>query len=335
MARQAGRKAAARKPAARKPKRRLTVWALAAAAGIALLAWGALSRQGGGARGSTATGEAALEHVRHMVGLGPRPSGSTAHETMQRYIVEQSQAAGWTVEQDRFTAATPNGPVPMNNIVARREGSRAGAPTGSPTGSNDRVIILAAHYDTKLFREFRFLGANDGASGAGLLLALAPVLAARNYNRTLWLVWLDGEEAVREWSDTDSLYGSRHLAEKLQAEGAVPKIEAFVLVDMVGDRELDIRRETASTPWLTDLVWGVARRLGHQRYFLNSTHTILDDHLPLLNAGIPAVDLIDFDYGGIRSYWHTAEDTLDKISAQSLQVVGEVLLETVAELDRR
>jgi len=323
--RQAARKVSAHKASTQKPisesRRRVTVWVAAAAAGVALLAWGALSRQGS-VRGA-ATGEAAMEHVRHLVSLGPRPSGSTAHETMQRYIVEQAEAAGWTIEQDRFTAATPEGPVPMNNILARRP------------GSSDRVIILAAHYDTKLFREFRFVGANDGASGTGLLLALAPVLAARNYNRTIWLVWLDGEEAFRDWTETDSLYGSRHMAAKLQSEGAVSKIDAFVLVDMVGDRDLDIRRETNSTPWLTDLVWDVAHRLGHQRYFPNSTQTISDDHLPFLEAGISAVDLIDYNYGRNNGYWHTAEDTLDKVSARSLQVVGEVLLETVAELDRR
>ena len=316
-------KGPARKALARKPKRRLAGWAAAAVAGIALICWGALSRQT--ASGNTATGDAAFEHVRRMVDLGPRPSGSTAHETMQRYIVEQAEAAGWTVEQDRFTAATPNGMVPMNNIIARRPGS----------DSNARVIILAAHYDTKLFREFRFLGANDGASGAGLLLALAPILAKRSFQHAVWLVWLDGEEAVREWTDSDSVYGSRHMAAKLQSEGAVANIEAFVLVDMIGDRDLGIRRESNSTPWLTDLVWGVARRLGHQRHFLNSTHTISDDHLPFLAVGIPSVDLIDFDYGGIGAYWHSAADTLDKVSAESLQVVGEVLLESVAELDRR
>jgi Zn-dependent M28 family amino/carboxypeptidase len=264
-----------------------------------------------------------MEHVRHLVGLGPRPSGSTAHETMQRYIAEKAESSGWAVEQDRFTATTPEGQVAMNNIVASRP------------GTSDRVIILAAHYDTKLFREFRFVGANDGASGTGLLLALAPALAARNYKHTIWLVWLDGEEAFRDWTDVDSLYGSRHMAAKLQADGGVSKIAAFVLVDMVGDRDLDIRRETNSTPWLTDLVWDAARRLGHQRYFSNATHTISDDHLPFLEAGIPSVDLIDYNYGRNNGYWHTAEDTLDKVSAQSLQVVGEVVLEAVAELDRR
>jgi len=305
-----------------RPKRRRTGWVLAALAAIALIGWGALSRQRGGAADS-AIGQAALDHVRELVSYGPRPSGSPAHRTMQQYIVEKAAAAGWAVEQDRFTADTPAGPVPMNNIVARRP------------GRSPRVLILATHYDTKLFREFRFVGANDGGSGTGLLLALAPILARRNFNHTLWLVWLDGEEAIQDWTDTDSLYGSRHMAEKLKADAAVPQIGAFLLVDMIGDRDLDLHRETNSTPWLTDLVWNVAGRLGHQRHFLNSSHTISDDHLPFLAAGVPAVDLIDYNYGRNNAYWHAAEDTLDKLSAQSLQVMSEVLLEAVAELDRQ
>lgn len=306
-----------------RPQRRRTGWVLAALVAIALIGWGALSRQGGGGGGNAAIGQAALDHVRELVSYGPRPSGSAAHSKMQQYIVGKAQAAGWTAEQDRFTADTPIGPVPMNNIVAKRP------------GRSPRVLLLATHYDTKLFQEFRFVGANDGGSGTGLLLALAPILAQRNFNHTVWLVWLDGEEAVREWTDADSLYGSRHMAEKLKAEGAVPQIGAFLLVDMIGDRDLDLHRETNSTPWLTDLVWGVARRLGQQRHFQNSSQTISDDHLPFLAAGVPAVDLIDYNYGRDNAYWHTAADTLDRLSAQSLQVVGEVLLEAVAELDRR
>ena len=296
----------------------MTGWALAALAGIALLRWGALPLQR-----DNAIGQAALEHVRELTALGPRPPDSPAHRTMQRTIVGKAEAAGWAVEQDRFTATTPNGAVPMNNIVARRK------------GRSPRVIILATHYDTKLARDFRFVGANDGVSGTGLLLALAPILAKRNYNHSIWLAWLDGEEAFREWSDTDSVYGSRHMAAKLKSEGAAPQIGAFVLVDMIGDRDLDIQRESNSTPWLTDLVWRTARRLGHQRSFQDSASAISDDHLPFLAAGIPSVDLIDFNYGSNNRYWHTAEDTLDKLSAQSLQVVGDVLLEVVAELDRQ
>lgn len=210
----------------------------------------------------------------------------------------------------------------MYNIIARRP------------GSSGRVIILAAHYDTKLINDFRFVGANDGASGAGLLLAIAPILAKQDYLHAIWLVWLDGKEPIREWSDRDSLYGSRHAAAKLKAEGSVPNIAALVLLDMIGDQRLDIRRETNSTPWLTELVWGVAHRMGYETAFLDSSLTISDDHLPFLAAGIPSVDLIDYNYGQ-PTFWHTAKDTLDKLSAQSLQVVAEVLLEAVAEVDRK
>lgn len=289
-------------------------------AGIALLYWGALSLTKPPA--NPAIGEAAMEHVKKMVAFGPRPPGSEAHGKTQRYIQETLQAAGWTLEQDPFTAQTPSGPVPMNNIIGRR------------AGRTERVILLAAHYETKLEHNFQFLGANDGGSGAGLLLALAPILAKQTYNHTIWLVFFDGEEAFEEWSEDDSLYGSRHLVEKLKASGELSKIGALFLVDMIGDRDLDIRREINSTPWLTDLVWRAARRLGQDRYFLDSRMVISDDHLPFLKAGVPAVDLIDFNYGPGNRYWHSVEDTLDKMSAQSLGTVGEVLLEAMAELDR-
>ena len=264
-----------------------------------------------------------MDEVRELVAFGARPPGSPAHAKMQQHIEGKLAAAGWEVEADRFTAVTPLGPIPMNNIVGRR------------AGSSSRVLILATHYDTKFERDFPFVGANDGGSSTGLLLALAPLLARRQYNHTIWLAFLDGEEAFEEWSDTDSLYGSRHMAEKLRANGMVPQIGAFLLVDMIGDKDLDIRRETNSTPWLTDLVWRTARRLGYSKYFLDSTQTISDDHLPFLRVGIPAVDLIDLNYGPGNRYHHSPEDTLDKVSAESLQIVGEVLLETLAELDRQ
>ncbi|MBI4464550.1 MAG: M28 family peptidase [Acidobacteria bacterium] len=286
--------------------------------GTILAGWGALSLTQ-----NAAIGKPAMDEVREIVSFGPRPPGSPAHAKMEAYIEEKLVAAGWKVEPDRFTAATPMGPIPMNNIVGRR------------AGPNPRVLILATHYDTKLERDFSFAGANDGGSGTGLLLALAPLLARRHFNHTIWLAFLDGEEAFGEWSDTDSLYGSRHLAEKLRAECRVPQIGAFLLVDMIGDRELDIRRESNSTAWLTDLVWRTARRLGHADHFLDFTQTVSDDHIPFLQAGIPAVDLIDLNYGPGNRYHHSPQDTLDKVSVESLQIVGEVLLETLAELDRQ
>ena len=285
--------------------------------GAALLLWGAFSLTN-----EAVLGKAAFEHVRQMVAFGPRPPGSEAHRKTETYIRQTLEAAGFAVEEDRFTAGTPQGPIPMNNIV------------GKLAGRDSRILMLAAHYDTKRMPDFPFVGANDGGSGTGLLLALAPVLAQRSFNHSIWLVFFDGEEAFEEWSPSDSLYGSRRFAARLRADGIIPRIGAFLLVDMVGDADLGILRESNSTPWLRDLVWRVAGRLGHSRHFLNTSAAVEDDHVPLIQAGAPAVDLIDFDYGAGNRYWHSPEDTLDKLSPQSLQVVGEVLLEVIAELDR-
>ena len=289
---------------------------------LALLVTGpALSLAGG-----SALGKAALDRVNELVALGPRPVGSEAHRKMERIIIDQLKAAGVSVDEDRFTTDTPDGPVAMNNISGRIPGR------GGPSA---RTIILATHYDTKIETKFQFVGANDGGSGTGLLLALAPLIAKRGFVHNVWLVFLDGEEAFHEWTATDSVYGSRHLAAQLQSNGGVPKIGAFILLDMIGDKNLGILRDSNSTPWLRDVVWKVAGRLGYSKYFLSTGTAMEDDHVPLLQAGVPSVDLIDFDYGPDQSYWHTAKDTADKLSAQSLGIVGEVALETIAELDRQ
>ena len=299
------------------------VMAVAGVAATALLGWAALSLTK-----EASLGRDALQEVKQLVAFGPRPCGSEPHRKTERAIVEKLQAAGIPVQQDRFTGDTPIGPVAMNNIVGRVAGRGVGPGAG-------RTIVLATHYDTKLEGKFPFLGANDGGSGTGLLLALAPLLAKRSLNHSVWLVFLDGEEAFEQWSARDSLYGSRHFAAQLQAEGTLSQVGAFILIDMIGDADLGILQDSNSTPWLRDLVWKAAGRLDYSRYFLNSRMAIEDDHIPLILAGVPSVDLIDFDYGRGNSYWHSAQDTVDKLSAQSLQVVGEVLLEAIAELDRQ
>ena len=210
---------------------------------------------------------------------------------------------------------TPHGRVRMANVVARLPGRRAD------------VVALAGHYDTKLFTSFRFVGANDGGSSAGLLIELARRLAKAPREYTVWLVWFDGEEAREAWTATDSLYGSRHLAAALERAGRLPR--ALVLVDMIGDRDLNIRRDTYSTPWLNDILWASAARLGHGKHFLNDPLPVEDDHVPFLKAGVPAALLIDFDFPP----WHTAGDTLDKVSAQSLAVVGDVLLDALPSIE--
>jgi Zn-dependent M28 family amino/carboxypeptidase len=196
-------------------------------------------------------------------------------------------------------------------------------------GRRPEVILLGGHYDTKLFQGFRFVGANDGGSSAGLLLELARRLNQAPRAFTYWVVFFDGEEARREWSASDGLYGSRHLADELLRDGRLRRLKTVVVVDMIGDRELAIRREQASTPWLTELIWASARRLGHRAHFLDEILAVEDDHLPFLRLGVPAALLIDFDFPS----WHTAEDTLDKVSPRSLQVVGEVLLDALPAVE--
>jgi Zn-dependent M28 family amino/carboxypeptidase len=194
-------------------------------------------------------------------------------------------------------------------------------------GRRPDVILLGGHYDTKSFKEFRFVGANDGGSSAALLLELARRLAAAPGEYTYWLVWFDGEEARASWTATDSLYGSRRLAAELAQARRLPR--AMILVDMIGDRNLGILRDTYSTRWLVDIVWATAARLGHGRHFLGTEMGVEDDHAPFLNAGVPAVLLIDFDYPP----WHTADDTLDKVSAQSLAIVGDTVLEALPSVE--
>jgi len=269
-------------------------------------------------------GEMAFEYLRSIVELGPRPSGSQAIVATQKFILETLRRGKVVVEEDPFLAATPIGPVSMNNLIAK-------IPGASPD-----AIILAGHYDTKRFDTFRFVGANDGGSSSAFLLELAQVLAHRKNPFTIWCVFFDGEEAVREWTDTDSLYGSRHLVQRLKAGGQLSKIRAMILVDMIGDRDLDILKESNSTPWLIDLLWSGAAELGYQKNFLPQSFAIGgDDHFPFLREGIPAVDLIDFDYGFSNIYWHSERDTLDKCSARSLQIVGDTILRSLPRIESR
>jgi Zn-dependent M28 family amino/carboxypeptidase len=198
-------------------------------------------------------------------------------------------------------------------------------------GRRPEIVLIGGHYDTKRFGEFRFVGANDGGSSTGFLLELARALKTEPREFTYWIVFFDGEEARGKWSATDGIYGSRHLAASLRSDGRLQRVKAVVVVDMIGDRELNIRREQASTPWLTEAIWESARRLGHRAHFLDEVLAVEDDHVPFLQAGVPSALLIDFDYG---AFWHTPEDTLDKVSADSLQVVGDVLLHALPAIER-
>ncbi len=268
----------------------------------------------------------AFEHVRRQVAFGPRPAGSPALAETRKYLVAELTSYGLKVTEEPFTAATPAGKVDMVNVIAELP------------GASPETVVLSSHYDTK--RMANFVGANDGGSSTGALLEIARVLAdsgkARKPEMTIQFVFFDGEEAVIDWSDEDSTYGSRHFVASRQKLGTLSTIRGMVLLDMIGDRDLVIAREGNSTSTLTDVIWSTAASLGYAKHFVNTKHYIEDDHVPFLKAGVSAVDIIDFQFGTSRdrygdggptnAYWHTPDDTLDKVSAESLKVVGDTVI---------
>lgn len=261
----------------------------------------------------------AWDHLRQLVSLGPRPAGSAGIEQSRAYIKKQLAAAEVPVVEQTWDAPTPVGALRMVNLIATIRGGRP-----------DRLVI-AGHYDTKRFREFRFVGANDGGSSAAFLIEFARVLKARRNALTMELLFLDGEEAVIEWQGDDRTYGSRHYVEVARNNGSLASLRAVVLVDMIGDRDLRIRRDLNSTPWLTNILWDAARREKLGAYFSSESTQIEDDHVPFVQAGVAAVDLIDLEYAA----WHTDGDTLDAVSARSLQVVGDVVLSALPDIEAR
>jgi len=265
-------------------------------------------------------GQRAMKYTREVVAFGARPVASPPHQRLESYIL--AQLKGDQVESDEFTAQTPAGAFPMRNIIAKYPGTK------------DGIIVIGSHYDT-LYDRPKFLGANDGGATTGLLLELANHLRGTREGYSVWLVWFDGEEAIRHWSDTDSVYGSRHLAEKWQKDGTLKKIKAFLLTDMIGDADLDIMRDDNSTAWLEDLVGQAAKNLGYQSHFFAYETAVQDDHLPFGRLGVPVADIIDLDYGYNNALHHTDRDTLDKVSSKSLKISGDVVLETVRLLDLR
>jgi Zn-dependent M28 family amino/carboxypeptidase len=268
-------------------------------------------------------GQQALQYAAQIVAFGQRTPGSPGHHKAEEFILKHLKQDNAQIDSDSFTATTPKGPLPMRNIIAK-----------FGTG-NDHILLVTGHYDTKFLHNF--VGANDGGSSTALLLALADSLARTPPKTPVWLVFFDGEEAVREWTDTDSTYGSRHLAQKFQNERLIPKIRALLLVDMIGDRDLDIARDENSTPWLIDFVSSAAQQVGDSDYFFKQSMAISDDHEPFTKIGVPSIDLIDFTFGpnNTNRWWHTPQDTLDKLSAHSLQVVGDVVLKTLQLLQQQ
>jgi len=223
------------------------------------------------------------------------------------------------VETDSFGADTPVGRLPMKNIVVKSPGEKPG------------VILLGIHYDT-LLKE-NFVGADDAGSSTAVMLELARLVCPQHGRYAVWIAFFDGEEAMKQWSDTDSRYGSRQMAARLSTSGDIKKIKAFLLADIVGGRKAQFLRESSSNPALIELVWNTAAKLGYSAVFLNAMTSAEDDHDSFMKRGVPAVDVIaDFMNNG---YWHTPQDSLDKISPRTLAVVGHVFLESVKQLQSK
>jgi len=269
----------------------------------------------------------AFQYTREVTAFGPRYMGSENHKKLERYIVDHLK--GDQLEDDAFTAETVEGKFPVRNIIAKFPGTK------------DGIIVIMGHYDTVYsLRNSGFVGANDGGSSTAILLEFANQLRGglRDNKRdgySVWLVWTDGEEAVKTWSDTDSVYGSRHLAEKWEKDGTLKKIKALMVMDMIGDADLDIQRNTKGASWLLDLIYSAAERLGYQSHFYAVEEPIEDDHVPFFNRGVPCADVIDLDYGYNNVFHHTPQDTMDKLSPKSLEIAGDTILEAIHMLDQR
>jgi hypothetical protein len=277
---------------------------------------------------ATFDGERAWKHLEKQVELGPRPSASPANESLRAYIAHELESYGLAPIRETFTCAeAPTGPLSVTNVYADV------APSGGDRASSP-IVVVCTHFDTKRM-SFPFLGANDGGSGTAVLLELARHLAARPSSQITWrVVFLDGEEALRaKWADPDNRYGSRRHVEAFVKRGEAKRVKACVLLDMIGDRDLNVLRETNSDSRLFAIVRDAAKSLGLEKHFSAPAQPIEDDHLSFMAAGVPSVDLIDFDYGPDGAYWHSKDDTLEHCSRDSLVVVGRVLIEALPALE--
>jgi len=293
---------------------------LAATTAIVLVACGAdaQNRASGTAPRAGFDSNRAWTDLERQVAFGPRPAGSAALAQCRQYIEAQLKAAGISFREQPFDAMTPAGVIKMVNVI------------GTIPGRRPERIALATHYDTKRFQQFKFLGASDGASSTAAVLELARVLKNRQNEFTIELLFLDGEEAVNlEWRDPDNTYGSKYYVQAAKQARTLAGLKALVLLDMVGDRDLDIRPDSNSARWLNAIVWSSAARLGYSSTFVPDGFTVEDDHLPFVEAGVASIDIIDLDY----PQWHTAQDDLAHVSARSLQIVGDVVLDAWPQIE--
>lgn len=268
-------------------------------------------------------------YVEQIVSFGERYPGSPGHAKTEALIRSVVRRDGGTLAEDDFVASTPRGRVPVHNLIGKFNVS------GDP---HQPIFILAGHYDT-LFKK-GFVGANDGGSSTAILLSFADALRGHKTKMQIWLVWTDLEEAVHAFTSNDGLYGSRHLAEKVQREGLVPRIKGFFLLDMIGDKNLNVDRESTSTGWLQDFIYSAAKSLHYEQYFFQYSTPIIDDQDSFKDVGIPVVDVVDAQFGpmgprydSMGEYHHTNADTLDKVSEHSLMVVGRTVLLAVEMID--
>lgn len=272
------------------------------------------------------SGRRAYAQVEKLVSYGPRPSASSSLIRAATYIATQLQEYGYDVEEQVFVAQTPRGPVQFRNIIGKSRVRR---------GATGRVIVMGSHYDTKWMPDINFVGANDGGSSTGVLLEMARVAST---TPDLWFVFFDGEECMKSYGENDGLWGSRYFVKEAKATKQFGSIKAMILLDMVGDANLNIVMPANSHRGLVQRVFDAARETGNREKFAFSEAMIVDDHVPFVETGVPSVDLIDFEYGsapGKNDYWHTDKDTLDKLSPRSLQIVGQTVLRLVDELGRK
>ena len=285
------------------------------------------------ARAQQPTGQAIYTLTQQLLAVAPkRFNGSPGHLAAETFIKDhfKPEAAKHNFDTDEFTASTPASQQTMRNYIVRYPGKK------------DGIIVLATHYETNYWlKDIAFVGANDGACTTALLIALGQYFRAHPPDGySIWLVFDDGEEAVKSWSASDSLYGTRHLAAKWYADGTLKKIKAFLLADMIGDKDLNIDHVDNSTPWLLDLLKVAAKNTGHSSSIFKYHEDEEDDHLPFVQRGVPVLDLLDAHYGPDSDtlpdgYHHTQYDTIDKLSPNSLQISADLFLELIRLIDQR
>jgi glutaminyl-peptide cyclotransferase len=274
------------------------------------------------------SGQAIYNLTEQYIAAAPkRPVNSPGHLKAEEFIKSHfaPEAAKGNLETDSFTANTPIGSVPMRNYIVRYSGKK------------DGVIVIATHYETNYpLKDINFVGANDGATTTALLIEIGRYLRVHPpEGYSVWLVFDDGEEAIKSWTASDSLYGTKHLAAKWSQDGTISRIKALMIADMIGAKDLNIDRDQNSTPWLLNLLVTAGKNTGHSSYIFKNQTEVEDDHIPFQKRGVPVLDLIDIDYGPPTdehpegSYHHTEQDTIDKLSPKSLQVSADLILEMI------